>query len=86
MAFKLQQLSPNGGRSSSTKVKISSTGKERLLMSMRERILKDKKSSCGKNIKVSTRNGRLSTLKHSKHKRVRDTVINGDSISIDHSL
>ena len=54
-------------------------------MSMKERMLKETLLSRGTSIAVSTRNGRSSILHHSKHQRLQDIMINGDSISTDHS-
>jgi hypothetical protein len=85
LVSELQESTPNGGRSSSTKDNISSTGKERLSMSMKQRILKETLLSRGISIMDSTRNGRSSILLHSKHQSLQDTMINGDSISTDHS-
>jgi hypothetical protein len=58
-----QELTLDGGKSSSTKENTSSiSSTRRQLMSIKTRILKDKRLSSGRSIMAGTRDGELSIL------------------------
>jgi hypothetical protein len=77
-----QELTPTGGRSSGEEVNISSISRtKRLLMSIKTRMLKDKRLLSGRNIMDSTRDGELFTLTNQPRKEHQDGIENMDSIS-----
>jgi hypothetical protein len=49
------------------------------LMSTKERILKDKKLSSGRDTTIPTRDGQLSMLTRQRRFQPRDTTVNSDS-------
>jgi hypothetical protein len=75
-----------GGRSSNTEENISSTSKtRRQSMSTKERMVKDKKLSCGRNTTDGTKDGELSIKTNIPRSNQRVTTPSSDSISVDHS-
>jgi hypothetical protein len=54
-------------------------------MSIKTRILKDKRLSSGRDITAGTRDGESSMLTNLPRKEPRDMIVNTDSISIEHS-
>jgi hypothetical protein len=86
MTCKSQAPTLNGGRSSNTEDRTSSTSiTRRLLMSMVEKILKDKRLLSGRDTTELTRDGLLSILTKQRKKLVRDMIENTDSTSTEHS-
>jgi hypothetical protein len=81
------QLTPTGGRSSGEEENTSSMSTtRRLLMFIRTRILKDKRSLSGKDIMAGTKDGELSMLTNKVKKKHLDMMDHLDSTSTDHSI
>jgi hypothetical protein len=77
-----QELTPTGGRSSGEEENTSSISTtRRLLMSIKERMLKDKRLSSGRDIMEPTRDGELSILTNQRKKDLKDSTESMDSIS-----
>jgi hypothetical protein len=75
-------LALTGGRSSNTRENTSSTSKtRRQLMSIKERILKDKRLSSGRDIMDGTKDGELSILTNQRRSNQRVTTQDSDSTS-----
>jgi hypothetical protein len=83
---KSQAPTPIGGKFSSIKVNTLSIQKPRRhLMSIKQRMLKDKRLLSGRDIMVLTKDGELSTLINLSRKELLDMTKNSDSISTEHS-
>jgi hypothetical protein len=81
-----QELTQIGGRSSYSKENTSLISKtRRQLMSIRTRILRDKRLSSGEDTMAGTKDGELSMLTKQRRKEVQDGIQDMDSTSIDHS-
>jgi hypothetical protein len=82
----LQQPTLAGGRSSGEEENTSSISRTRRhLMSIKERMLKDKRLSSGRSIMDSTRDGELSMLTNQPRRDPRDMTRTSDSTSTDYS-
>jgi hypothetical protein len=81
-----QELTPTGGGSSGEEVKtlLTSTTR-RLLMSIKRRILKDKRLLFTEDTMAGIRDGELSILTNQPRRELLVWTMNMDSISIDHS-
>jgi hypothetical protein len=81
-----QELTQDGGRSSNMKDNTSSTSKtRRQSMSIKERMLKDKRLLSGRDTTEPIRDGESSILIKLLRNQQMDTAKNGASISTDYS-
>jgi hypothetical protein len=75
----------NGSNSSDMKKNSSSTREDLFLLLKTTRILKELMLSHGRDQEVKTRDGKSSTLIKKLTSRTRDSMIDSDSTSTDHS-